>query len=115
MLVCDVLWVSMLIYITFSELKEIVHVIRNREKGQKFYQALRAEYISFWNIVDWISLVISGVVLALAVDLFSKTMTMRGSFERLLREEVETEGVVPQDHASYLALVESFFADTEDT
>lgn len=113
MLFCDVLWLIMLIYIVSSEIKDVVHVIRGREQGQSWYWALVEDYISFWNVVDWVTVIISAVVLALFAELMVKTFAMHGSFGRLLQAEVQSRGAEKSDPAEHLALVEAFYADAE--
>ena len=56
MLLFDAVWIVQNILIFVWEVKAILRLVRANPK-QRCYKTLWNEYISFWNLVDWASLV----------------------------------------------------------
>eukprot|EP00930_Biecheleria_cincta_P082567 TRINITY_DN72282_c0_g1_i1.p1 TRINITY_DN72282_c0_g1~~TRINITY_DN72282_c0_g1_i1.p1 ORF type:complete len:897 (+),score=169.91 TRINITY_DN72282_c0_g1_i1:58-2691(+) len=100
------LWVGALLYVSLSELKEILSIVR--ASGRGCLKALKDEYLGVWNTVDWISIFIG---------------TASGFYWFRMRLMVGTvndqlEGMVSAslnpDPATYQGVVEDFHKAAED-
>lgn len=115
MMICDAVWLIMLVYIMTSELKEIINVIRMGD-GPHWYHSLRDDYIAFWNVVDWMAIIVAIVVLIFFGLWLAANATMHKAFEALLQAEVNSGAALANiDRESYLRLVEAFYAELEGT
>eukprot|EP00746_Dinoflagellata_sp_MGD_P085766 gnl/MRDRNA2_/MRDRNA2_33937_c0_seq2.p1 gnl/MRDRNA2_/MRDRNA2_33937_c0~~gnl/MRDRNA2_/MRDRNA2_33937_c0_seq2.p1 ORF type:complete len:966 (+),score=177.31 gnl/MRDRNA2_/MRDRNA2_33937_c0_seq2:160-2898(+) len=67
MAICDAIWLLSLLYIFVSESREMIGVVWASK--QRFYKSLWEDYIGFWNVVDWVS-VVSALLICLSYILF---------------------------------------------
>eukprot|EP00930_Biecheleria_cincta_P068429 TRINITY_DN5584_c0_g1_i2.p1 TRINITY_DN5584_c0_g1~~TRINITY_DN5584_c0_g1_i2.p1 ORF type:complete len:887 (-),score=146.00 TRINITY_DN5584_c0_g1_i2:67-2703(-) len=67
----EMIWILMLLYIVLTEGKEVISVLIHAET--KWYVALQNDYLGFWNIVDWISILVACVVAAAYGNLWWQT------------------------------------------
>jgi len=55
-------WTMSVLYVMSSELKEIIELVRSKRKP--WYQTVGDDYLGFWNVVDWISIVLAMIIIA---------------------------------------------------
>lgn len=100
------IWVISLVYIMIKETKEIYHVMRYpQHKG--IFKNLWEEYMHFWNVVDWVSIVVAIAIVILFLMLTMKTTGLHYSLNSMLeRESIE--------HESRAIAVQEFYTFFED-
>ncbi|CAK9060672.1 unnamed protein product [Durusdinium trenchii] len=81
----DVIWVSSLLFMFISEVRELVGVIRSAKYG--IYQAVFHDYLNFWNAVDWVSIICAYAVIGTYVRLISETGSTTGTMGRYILED----------------------------
>jgi len=110
MFVVDFIWVISLLYITLSELREIVSTIRSGDG--RWYQSLRENYIAFWNVVDWVSILVANIVVAFCLQLLFRTVDLHHAFTELI-EVTPHAGGRSVDREAYAAVVMQFYSALE--
>lgn len=114
----DVVWVGSLLFIFISEVRELLGAVRSAKYG--IYQAIFGDYLNFWNMVDWISIIcayaVIGTYLRLIVETGSTTGTM-GQYIELAQEnltyaESEAWSVRVFDAVETMVLAEADFRFT---
>lgn len=106
MVSCDLIWVGMLLYIFQAEVREVVGVIR--KSHNRWYIALKEEYLQVWNVVDWLSILVAMVVVGLYTHLTLASLTLQDEMMVLLQA---SDSSPRQDHAM---LVDNFYVALED-
>lgn len=106
MVMCDVLWVLLLLYVFINELREIVRVIRNSKDW--FWKSIRDDYIDHWNIVDWVSMGLAFFVVQMFLQLFLETGNVMNELEGIAALDLSATG-----RAQYEARMQDFFTKTE--
>eukprot|EP00746_Dinoflagellata_sp_MGD_P145113 gnl/MRDRNA2_/MRDRNA2_77764_c0_seq1.p1 gnl/MRDRNA2_/MRDRNA2_77764_c0~~gnl/MRDRNA2_/MRDRNA2_77764_c0_seq1.p1 ORF type:complete len:1096 (+),score=233.83 gnl/MRDRNA2_/MRDRNA2_77764_c0_seq1:65-3352(+) len=99
----DTIWVGCVLYILITELKEVFTLVRS--SGAK---AIITEYIGFWNVVDWVSVVVAFLIMVLFNLTLSRTTTLNDALEKLGNID---EG---SQQAAYRAQMNEHIAALED-
>lgn len=109
----EMIWIFMLLYIVLNEGMEIISVLRHAET--KWYIALQTDYLGFWNIVDWISILVACVVAAAYGYLWWMTWYMHEELGLLL--DFAGGSLAPADagRADYSEKVMQFYNFFENT
>lgn len=109
----ELIWLFMLLYIVFNEGKEIISVLRNAET--KWYVALQTDYLGFWNVVDWTSILVACLVAAAYGNLWWMTWGMHDELGQLL--DFAGGSLAPADagRADYPDQVVQFYNFFENT
>mmetsp|Transcript_90191 Transcript_90191/g.160642 ORF Transcript_90191/g.160642 Transcript_90191/m.160642 type:complete len:855 (+) Transcript_90191:87-2651(+) len=71
MLFCDLVWVLGVTKVFIAEVKDMVYVIQSSKS--EWYTAIWEDYLAFWNIVDWVSILCAYAVLACYIRLSIET------------------------------------------
>jgi len=106
MLISDCVWISMLLYTLVNEVREIFYVIK--KSSGRWYKSLYRDYISFWNLVDWISIGCAVLIFVGLYDLMTKQTTLSETLNKLILSERQEAG----RHA-YAGLVVDFYGQLE--
>lgn len=100
----DFIWLVSLVYIIVVEMKEIVEVLRMGD--MRWYQALYVEYVDFWNVVDWLSILVAIVVVSFFVELMLHTSRLNVAFGALVKASTA-------DREAYSHIVIEFYDKLE--
>jgi hypothetical protein len=79
MLLCDFIYLAALGKVLVAEVKEIIKVIKSSK--QSWYKAVQEDYIAFWNIVDWISILCAFMVLITFATLMFSTNAVNNTMQ----------------------------------
>ncbi|CAJ1350550.1 unnamed protein product, partial [Effrenium voratum] len=60
--IAALIWFGALAYATLGETQEIISTVRNSNRG--FWRAIRDDYVDFYNVVDWLSIIIGTTAIA---------------------------------------------------
>jgi len=71
MVMADVVWLSALLFLFLSEVRELAGVVRSAKRG--IYEAIFHDYLNFWNAVDWVSIICAYAVIGTYVRLIMET------------------------------------------
>mmetsp|Transcript_29682 Transcript_29682/g.54020 ORF Transcript_29682/g.54020 Transcript_29682/m.54020 type:complete len:891 (-) Transcript_29682:54-2726(-) len=106
MLVFDAIWIISLLKVVVGELTDIWKIARYR-KG-RWYVSLYEEYLSPWNVVDWISVFMAAIAVAMYITLQQKSGDMNTTFQKLIEFD-KAEG-----REAYSSLVVLFYEQLEN-
>ncbi|CAJ1456645.1 unnamed protein product [Effrenium voratum] len=67
----EVVWLSALLFLFLSEVRELAGVVRSAKRG--IYEAIFHDYLNFWNAVDWVSIICAYAVIGTYVRLIMET------------------------------------------
>lgn len=110
MVLFDCIWLMMVGYMFITEAQDIVRVLRVGD-GPHFYNSLWDDYVSLWNMVDWISIIISLTIVSLFGVMMTNSMRIGAALKVLLEAEVNSPELT---QAVYLPLVSDFYAKLEN-
>eukprot|EP00439_Symbiodinium_sp_Y106_P082774 s138_g22.t1 len=97
-----VVWVGSLLFIFISEVRELLGAVRSAKYG--IYQAIFGDYLNFWNMVDWISIICAYAVIGTYLRLIAQ--------ENLTYAESEAWSVQVFDAVETMVLAEADFRFT---
>jgi len=98
----DAIWICCLLYIFVSETGEVHQVVT-----RKGFYGVCSEYINFWNLIDWISVVGGFVIIVYWATGVNDRSDLNGSVEKLGGMNVTA------DAAAYSEVVSDYFASLE--
>jgi len=81
----DVVWLSSLLFLFISEVRELAGVIRSAKYG--IYQAVCRDYLNFWNAVDWVSIICAYAVIGTYVRLITETGATTGTMADYIAQD----------------------------
>lgn len=99
------LWVGALVYAAIGESMEIISVIRNSNAG--VWKAVREDYIGFYNMVDWSSIIIG----TLAIGYYIQSRIAAGAVNAMMPSMIEASLNPGSD---YKATAQQFFLAAEN-
>lgn len=105
MVIADIVWVLLCFYVVMSEARQIISMVRS--KKQAWYITVIDDYLGFWNAVDWVSILIAGIILAWFVELWRTTDGVNGA----LADYARSSGSA--DRVEALALTQAFYTKAE--
>jgi len=85
MVLCDAVWMFILTQVFFSEVLEMVAVVR--ASTARWYKSIWQDYVAFWNTVDWISIAVAYLVFAFYLQLFFATNDVNKAFEHFVERQ----------------------------
>lgn len=103
--VAALLWIGALVYAAVGEILEIVSTIRNSNAG--VLKAIREDYIGFYNMVDWSSIIIG----TLAIGYYIQSRIAAGAVNAMLPAMIEASLNPGSD---YKDTAKDFFKAAED-
>jgi len=110
MLICDIIWILALTYILVQEVKEVIRVVQFSQ--ERWYKSLKNEYLSMWNIVDWISIFVAYSVVVSWIRVYISTAVVNEDFQRIASinlasvNSTEARGAYEGDIATFFESVE---------
>jgi len=113
----DIIWVLCLLSLFKTELIEVFgHFYHKENPLQSFYD----EYVNFWNVVDWISIVGGLFIVLLALTSFSGTDSVKQKAIKLAQLPTDTDETSPTfgfpvDKQAYAAQAELYVDALEAT
>eukprot|EP00438_Fugacium_kawagutii_P023523 Skav207256 [mRNA] locus=scaffold2560:104811:121170:- [translate_table: standard] len=99
------LWIGALVYAAIGETLEIISVIRNSNAG--VWKAVREDYIGFYNMVDWSSIIIG----TLAIGYYIQSRVAAGAVNAMMPSMIEASLNPGSD---YKATAQQFFLAAEN-
>jgi hypothetical protein len=99
MLLCDIIYLAALGKVLLAEVKEIIKVINSSK--QSWYKAVKDDYIAFWNIVDWISILCAFSVLSTFVVLMLSTNEVNNT----IRSTISLDAPTASDYETALSIL----------
>jgi hypothetical protein len=106
MVMCDITWITLLGYLFIGEMKEIIKTIRGSK--ERFWRALRDEYLDHWNLVDWVSMGFAACCVTMFGQVFLETRKVMPEFERLAALDLDVIDV-----EQYEKMNQNFFTSVE--
>lgn len=106
MIICDITWFSLLLYVLFNEVKEIVHLLRSSK--DRWWRTLKDEYFEFWNIVDWISIFLALFVVQMFAQVLFTTHAVVHEFEEIVGKNLQS-----LSRAEFTDTMQNFMASME--
>jgi hypothetical protein len=61
MLLADIIWLLMVLYVVANEGREIFNMIR--AKFKPWYITIAEDYLAFWNFIDWVSMTLAFLII----------------------------------------------------
>lgn len=110
MLACDFIWLLALTYILVGEIKEVIRTVHSSK--ERWYSTLWNDYVGFWNVVDWLSIMVAYFVVACWAVMYASTSKVNQHFQDLA--SVDLASIVgPEAKAKYTQDVAAFFDATD--
>ena len=107
-------WVASLIYVVFGEIREMIQIIRSSH--ERFYKAIWEDYIAIWNVVDWVSIVVSCVVVYLWLEMRQIVDVANLQFVDMVKVSQATQaGMSAVDRDVYEDTAAAFFVGVENS
>jgi len=105
------LWMFASLYVFRTEGWEIVDQIRRKHKP--WYLTLMDDYLSFWNCIDWVSIVIASIILGLFMELQFQVVGVSESLFGLAQVSYAVSGTMPEV-SLYKNSTETFYDQVEN-
>jgi hypothetical protein len=67
MWIADAIWVLANLYVVTMESKELIHLVRHSK--ERCYKAIWDEYVSVWNMIDWVSIVVAFLIVQFFISM----------------------------------------------
>lgn len=106
MISCDCIWVFSLTYILIQEVKEVIRVVQVSKF--QWYTSLYEDYLAFWNVVDWVSILVAYFVVLCWIRLYLAVFDLNAGFEDIAKIDT-TFLTTSADRTSYEDQLGSFF------
>jgi hypothetical protein len=97
MLFCDFVYLAALGKVFVAEVKEIIKTIQSSKES--WYKAVYEDYVAFWNIVDWISILCALLVVTMFFILLFSTFTVNDA----IRTTTSLDGATASEYEVMLA------------
>merc|ERR1712194_121655 len=104
-------WLLLLVYVLVNETKEIIMTVKVSK--DRFYKAIWEDYVAVWNIVDWISLIVSIVLILLYINLIYKVGTVNETLNMMMDVSVRSRTDGGTTRLEYQTASETFYSVVE--
>jgi hypothetical protein len=108
LVVADATWLVMCLYVIVNEFKDIIGVINSSDK--RWFVSIAEDYLKFWNLIDWISIMVACTIALLGFQLHMATSSVNGELGQFA--EYMTNNAFK--HTEAMTYIENFFAAVED-
>eukprot|EP00928_Gymnodinium_smaydae_P034656 TRINITY_DN24510_c0_g1_i1.p1 TRINITY_DN24510_c0_g1~~TRINITY_DN24510_c0_g1_i1.p1 ORF type:complete len:927 (-),score=195.22 TRINITY_DN24510_c0_g1_i1:129-2909(-) len=60
-IIADIVWICSIMNVLRAELVELIGLIRSKNK--RWYETISDDYMGFWNLIDWISIILAVAIM----------------------------------------------------
>jgi hypothetical protein len=108
--IAAILWLGALVYVFIGESREVISTIRSSK--QRWYKALRNDYVGVWNVVDWVSFIVGSAVIVLFFMMNAETSKTNLLLAEMMRSSNSLPGGISRE--AYQAKNVEFFVAVQN-